>query len=121
MAGFLGKLTRNTAIDQLRKNKTEKRGGGEYALILDELSECVSDGKDIGETAEYHELVTAINDFLKELDPVKRNICILRYSRLEPAASIAEKLNVKESYVRSALFRARKRLRKYLKKRGFEV
>ena len=121
LAGYLGKLTRNTAIDQLRKSKSEKRGGGEYALILDELSECVSDGKDIGETAEYRELVNAINDFLKELDTVKRNICILRYSRLEPVASIAEKLNVKESYVLTTLSRTRKKLRKYLKKRGFEV
>ena len=121
LAGYLGKLTRNTAIDLLRKRKSEKRGGGEYDLILDELSECVSDGKDIGESAEYHELVAAINDFLKELDTVKRNICILRYSRLEPVASIAEKLNVKESYVLTTLSRTRKKLRKYLKKRGFEV
>ena len=120
-AGYLGKLTRNTAIDQLRKRKSEKRGGGEYDIILDELSECVSDGKDIGESAEYHELVDTINDFLKELAPLKRSICVLRYSRLEPIAEIAEKLNVKESYVLTTLARTRKKLRKHLKKRGFEV
>lgn len=121
LAGFLGKITRNSAINMLRKRKSEKRGGGEYGLILDELSECVSDGTDISETVEYQELVKAINEFLRGLDPLKRSICVMRYSRLEAVADIAKALNVKESYVQTSLFRTRKKLRNYLKKRGFEV
>lgn len=121
LTGYLGKLTRNFAISMLRGRKSEKRGGGEYALVLDELSECVSDGSDIGETAEYKELVQAINDFLSGLPAVKRNICVLRYSRLEPVADIAKTLGVKEGYVLTTLFRIRKKLRTYLEKRGFEV
>ena len=121
LAGFLGKLTRNSAIDTLRKRKSEKRGGGEYSLVLEELSECVSDGADIGETVEYRELVDAINEFLRGLDPLRRSICVMRYSRLEAVADIAKALSVKESYVQTALFRTRKKLRNYLRKRGFEV
>lgn len=121
LAGFLGKITRNLAINLLRKRTSEKRGGGEYSLILDELSECVSDSKDISETVEYQELVRAINEFLSGLDPLKRSICVMRYSRLESVADIARSLDVKESYVLTTLFRARKKLRNYLKKRGFEV
>ena len=121
LSGFLGKLTRNLAIDTLRKRKSGKRGGGEYALVLEELSECVSDGADIGETVEYRELVDAINEFLRGLDPIRRSICVMRYSRLEAVEEIAKALGVKESYVQTVLFRTRKKLRNYLRKRGFEV
>lgn len=121
LAGFLGKITRNLAIGLLRKRKSEKRGGGEYDLILDVLSECVSDGRDISETVEYRELVKAINGFLSELAPLKRSICVMRYSRLEAVSYIAETLDVKESYVLTTLFRTRKKLKTYLKKRGFEI
>ena len=43
---FLGKITRRISIDYLRKKYAGKRGGGEYALVLDELEECVS-GNDL--------------------------------------------------------------------------
>ena len=35
---FLGKITRNLAIDRWRKNTAEKRGKGETQLLLDELA-----------------------------------------------------------------------------------
>ena len=37
---FLGKITRNLAIDRWRKNTAEKRGKGETQVLLDELAEC---------------------------------------------------------------------------------
>lgn len=118
-AGYIGKLTRNLAIDTYRKRQREKRGNGQVPLVLEELSECVSNGSDIGEEAEYKELIAALNDFLKGLSPTKRKICVLRYSRLEPVADIAAKLGVKESYVLTTLSRTRKKLKDYLRKRGF--
>ncbi len=118
-AGYIGKLTRNLAIDVYRKRQREKRGNGQIPVVLEELSECASNGSDIGEEAEYKELVAALNDFLKGLSPTKRKICVLRYSRLEPVADIAAKLGVKESYVLTTLSRTRKKLKDYLRKRGF--
>lgn len=117
-AGYVGKLTRNLAIDLYRKGQREKRGGGQLSLVLEELSECVSDGSDISENAEYKELVKALNDFLRDLPAAKRQICVLRYSRLEPVSDIAAKLGVKESYVLTTLARTRKKLKPYLEKRG---
>lgn len=118
-AGYIGKLTRNLAIDTYRKRQREKRGNGQVPLVLEELSECVSNGSDIVEEAEYKELIAALNDFLNGLSPTKRKICVLRYSRLEPIADIASKLGVKESYVLTTLSRTRKKLKDYLEKRGF--
>ena len=39
---FLGKITRNLAFDRYKSDHAQKRGGGEMALILDELEGCVS-------------------------------------------------------------------------------
>ena len=44
---FLGKITRNLAIDRWRKNTAEKRGKGEMQVLLDELAECGSSRKRI--------------------------------------------------------------------------
>ena len=42
LSTFLGKITRRISIDRWRKRHAAKRGGGEVALALDELSECLS-------------------------------------------------------------------------------
>ena len=45
LSTFLGKITRRISLDRLRRNNAEKRGGGQAALSLDELMECIPDGK----------------------------------------------------------------------------
>ena len=42
LAAFLGKITRNLSIDVYRRSSTEKRGGGEMELALDELGDCMA-------------------------------------------------------------------------------
>ncbi|MBD5103375.1 MAG: sigma-70 family RNA polymerase sigma factor [Ruminococcaceae bacterium] len=121
---FFGKLTRNIAINMHRKNTAAKRGGGEYGLVWEELSECVSDSSEKGgveERAELADLTGAVNEFLKTLPDTKRKICVLRYSHFEPVADIAVKLGVKESYVLTVISRTRKKLRAFLAEKGFEV
>ena len=39
---FLGKITRELAINRWNAGRAQKRGGGEYALALEELREVVS-------------------------------------------------------------------------------
>ena len=41
LSTFLGKITRRISIDLLRRKHADKRGGGEMALALEELDECV--------------------------------------------------------------------------------
>ena len=45
LSTYLGKITRRISLDRLRRNNAEKRGGGQAALSLDELMECIPDGK----------------------------------------------------------------------------
>ena len=42
LSAFLGRLTRNFSLDRWRKLRAFKRGGGEVALALEELRDCVS-------------------------------------------------------------------------------
>ena len=48
LSTFLGKLTRRISLTMLQRRQAQKRGGGEFDLVLEELGECVSGG----ETAE---------------------------------------------------------------------
>ena len=40
-SSYLAKITRNLAIDSLRKGNAKKRGASEYEIALEELGECV--------------------------------------------------------------------------------
>lgn len=44
LSAYLGKIVRRVSIDALRRRTRQKRGGGEYALSLSELEECVPGG-----------------------------------------------------------------------------
>ena len=47
LAVFLGRITRNLAIDRFRSDTSKKRGGGQMALCLDELAECIGEDSPI--------------------------------------------------------------------------
>ena len=40
MASYIGRITRNLALDKLRQKQSDKRGNGEVPVVLDELDEC---------------------------------------------------------------------------------
>ena len=42
LSTYLGKITRNLAFNQYKREHADKRGGSEISAILDELGECVS-------------------------------------------------------------------------------
>ncbi|MCL2153263.1 MAG: hypothetical protein FWH57_09970 [Oscillospiraceae bacterium] len=53
---FLGKITRNLAFDKYKMNRAKKRGGSEFALVLDELDECIPSSNTVEQTIETEEL-----------------------------------------------------------------
>ena len=42
LAPYLGRITRNLALSRVTDKNRLKRGGGEVALALDELDECIA-------------------------------------------------------------------------------
>lgn len=121
LSAFLGKLTRNLAIDRYQRNTAEKRGGGEVPAILDELSECVSGSEDVEGSVERQEVLAAINAFLRQLPERNRQLFLCRYWYSDSVANIAERFGMKENAVSKSLGRTRAALREHLKKGGFDL
>lgn len=120
LSTYLGKLTRERAIDLYRKNHSQKRGGSEYALSLSELEEVLPAGDTTVEEAEGRRLDRVLEDWLRTLSPETRKVFVSRYFYSDPVRDIARNLNMSESKVKSMLFRARKGLGKRLTEEGFE-
>ncbi len=76
LSTFLGKITRNLSFNKYRHNRAEKRGGGEIELVLDELTDCVSDTDDVEQIIDRQELEKVINTFVRNLPTEKRNIFV---------------------------------------------
>lgn len=118
---FLGRITRNLSFNQYKYKHADKRGGGEIALILDELGEIVSGEESVEDAILKRELMNEINAFLKTLPAQKRSMFILRYWYSDSVSSIAERLKLTENSVSVTLNRIRKKLREYLIERGCKI
>ena len=113
---FLGRITRNHAVNRVLQKTRQKRGGGESVLALEELEDFVRSDSDLAENYEQKELERAINRFLAGLKTEERRIFLGRYWYLYPVVDLAERLGVSQAKVKSSLFRTRKRLRAFLEK-----
>ena len=119
LSTFLGKITRQLSIDIYRKRRSAKRGGSEYALSLDELSDCVSGKGSPEEAFEAEELAGHINRFLRDLTPEARKLFICRYYYFDPISDAASSLGMTEGKAKTLLFRTRRKLKEYLGKEGY--
>ena len=118
LSAYLGKITRNLSFDRFRYRRAGKRGG-ELALVLEELGECVSGGESPEGALEARELGRTINDFLDTLPPEKCRLFLCRYWYALPVSEIAERFGRTEGSVSVTLHRLREKLRSYLTERGY--
>ena len=118
---FLGKITRNLSFNKYKHDHAEKRGGGEITLVLDELTDCVSDVDNVEQMFDRQELVITINSFVRSLSSEKRNIFVRRYWYADSISDIASDYGMLQGTVSKTLERTRKQLKAYLTERGFEV
>lgn len=121
LSTFLGKITRNLSYNRYKYNRTDKRGGGELPVVLDELAECVSGNNEVEQEIDRQELVHTINAFLNTLSPKKRSIFICRYWHTASISDIAKRHGMKEGAVSMTLNRLRQKLHNYLLERGYEL
>lgn len=114
---FLGKLCRRAALKVWRAQRAQKRGGGETALVYDELAQCIGvpDAEAVLETAE---LASCLDRFLDALPEMTRRVFVCRYWYVESVEDIAQRFGFSRSKVKSMLYRTREKLRRYLIKEG---
>ena len=119
LKSFLGKITRNLALDRYDKAHALKRGGN-AELALDEIGECIpsEDGREMSDEIALRD---AINGFLATLPKQTRIIFMRRYWYLSPVKHIAGDLGLSMSSVKVTLMRTRKKFKEYLEKEGISI
>jgi RNA polymerase sigma-70 factor (ECF subfamily) len=121
LSAYLARITRNLAFNRWQAARAAKRGGGEPALALEELEECVSGGSGPENALEEKELISALRSFLETLPTKQRAIFLRRYWLVQPVGQIARELYMLPGAVSMSLTRTRRELADYLKERGFEL
>lgn len=118
LSTYLGKLTRNIAIDKVRSDRAAKRCTGEYALSLDELAEVLPDQRTTEKEIQGKELERAVSTFVQTLPEVQQRVFLCRYWYFDPISEIAKRFGFSDSKVKSLLHRVRGKLKVYLKQEG---
>lgn len=118
LSSFLGRITRNVAIDRYRYESAQKRVA-QTDLVIDEYWECIPNG----DAPIEDELVLkqAINGFLASLDTRTRVVFMRRYWYAMSVGEIAGGMGLSESHVSVILHRTRSKFKEYLAKEGIFV
>lgn len=119
MTAFLGRITRNLALNKYKASLSKKRRPGEFSISLDELSSCIPSGFSVEDTVITSELGALISSFLHLQKPDARNIFVCRYFYFDSVEDIAAHFGYSKSKVKSMLMRTRDKLRIYLEKGGY--
>ena len=114
---FLGKVTRNIALNKYEA-KNAKRRGGDFARIADEFEQCLPSAMSVDSEFDARETGRLIDAFLRELDKESRVIFVRRYWYGESVKDIAARLEVGQGKVKSSLFRTRNKLKAKLESEG---
>ncbi len=117
---FVGKVTRNLALDLYTKLNARKRTNSRYTTAIDELSECLADDSS-GDFTDNLALSELLSSFLRTLPEKQRNIFIRRYWYMDNVKSIARTYDITEANVNVILCRTRDLLKHYLESEGVNV
>lgn len=117
LLAYLGRITRNHAINMVRNQNRQKRAGNKYTVALDELGAAAAAADDNRELEGIgtSKLAEIINEFLEQLPKEKRIIFVRRYFYMDAVADIAASNGLTESSVKVSLMRMRRQLGRKLK------
>lgn len=118
---YLGRITRNLAINRYKMYSAEKRGGTAMAVVLSELEGCIPSALTVEDVLDEKLLIRALEDFLKHQSDMKRNIFLRRYWYCQSIADIANDFYMSQSKVTSILYRQRQKLKEHLEKEGIFI
>ena len=121
LGAYLAALTRNQALDRLRRDSARKRGGGEAALALHELEESIPAPSSVEDAVESRMLAESLDRFLRSLPDRDRRAFLRRYWYLCPVKEVARLGGMSDSAAASLLRRLRKKLKQHLEKEGISL
>ena len=118
LSTFLGRITRNYAINLIKSKNRIKRGGGEAVFVLDELEECIPSEGGMELPLEMRDI---LNRFLEGQTETARKVFLRRYWFGDSVKEIAQMYGLGESRVKMTLLRSRTTLRQYLEAEGVSI
>lgn len=89
LSAFLGRITRNLALNRYKHHRAKLRSPERISLVLDELHECIPDPKTTDQLIDDLVLTDLLNRFLTSLSTENRMIFMRRYWYLSPVKQIA--------------------------------
>ena len=118
LQAFLGKITRNLALDRYAHDRAKKRGA-EIDDVAEEFWQCVPNGElSLADQAALHQ---AINGFLATLPERTRIIFLQRYWYVCPIEQIAAETGLAPGNVKVILHRTRRSFKEYLEKEEIDI
>ena len=118
---YLGKITRNLALDVFKRKSAQKRACAQTSLALEELQECIPSSQTVESEIDSRELTEHLNAFLKTLTDENRKIFLQRYWYILSVTEIAKENSFSESKVKMSLMRTRNNLKIFLEKEGVVI
>ena len=119
LAPYLGRITRNLALDRLDQAAAQKRGGGQVDLALEELAECIPYETDVEDQLLAEALGETVRQFVAALPPREADVFARRYFFAEPVKDIAQSYGLRPNHVSVLLRRTREKLKEYLLEEGW--
>ena len=120
LSTFLGKITRNLALNRYERMKAQKRGA-KVELILHEVEEFLPTASGEADVTDEIVMREALNEFLAALPTRERKIFVRRYWYMSNISGIARDLGMSESNVKVTLMRTRDKLREHLEQKGIKL
>lgn len=117
---FLAQITRHLSLDVYKAKNRQKRKA-DLSEFTKEMEECIPDPNDTAGKVEAMLLGEIISRFLRSIPEERRHIFLRRYFYMDSVQEICSRFSVSESKVKSALFRTRNELQRYLQKEGYEL
>ncbi len=111
---YLAKITRNISLKRWRDKTRGKRGGGEVALVLEELEDCIPSRTSVEEEVNMSELSKTLDVFIAGLPEAERQVFLCRYWYLDSIEKICRDFHFSSSKVKSMLYRTRRNLMAHL-------
>lgn len=120
LRAFLGRITRNLAIDRCRAAHTGKRYAG-AELLLSELSDCLPSPDTIERSMEAAELSAAISAWLDSLPEADCALFVRRYWYGDAVQELARRCGVTAAQMAQRMLRLRRSLRSALEAEGVSI
>ena len=118
LGSFVGRITRNLALDRLDYNHAQKRDFTLEEAFM-ELSDSLPDpGDRVTDEVTFHDF---LNRFLRRQSKEQRRFFLRRYWYGMSVREIALECGVGEEKVKSALFRVRNKLRQAMEEEGIHA